>query len=236
MTDAVAAPHATTRDGWIALATDGPVLALGDCVRTVGDASAFVDLLDDARPRVALVSEPPASSALLDLLTDRRRRRPRMRIVHLAAEADVAARLHALRLGFDEALPTTIDPDELLGRLELLDARARPPTSTVLPVADGVELDLVAHELRRDGRPIHLRPKEFDLLAFLAAHPGRAYSRRQLLDRAWGAAYLAELRTVDVHVRWLRSKIERDPAHPVRLVTLRGLGYRLDPPGSLTEP
>jgi DNA-binding response OmpR family regulator len=75
---------------------------------------------------------------------------------------------------------------------------------------------------------VHLRPKEFGLLAMLAGHPGRAWTRRQLMDRVWGPGHAGESRTVDVHVRWLRSKIEPDPAHPVRLVTVRGVGYRLD--------
>jgi two-component system response regulator RegX3 len=65
----------------------------------------------------------------------------------------------------------------------------------------------------------------------LAAHPGRAYTRRQILDRVWGADHDGDPRTVDVHVRWLRSKIETDPEHPIHLVTVRGVGYRLDPPG-----
>ena len=65
----------------------------------------------------------------------------------------------------------------------------------------------------------------------LAAHPGRAYTRRQLLDRVWGADHDGDPRTVDVHVRWLRSKIEAEPGRPVRLVTIRGIGYRLDRPG-----
>ena len=110
--------------------------------------------------------------------------------------------------------------------------RVRP--STTLPIANGFELDLVAHELRLDGRSVHLRPKEFQLLALLGAHPGRAYSRRQLLDRVWGSDQVGDPRTVDVHVRWLRSKVEPQPDRPVHLITVRGVGYRLDPP--LTEP
>ncbi len=87
----------------------------------------------------------------------------------------------------------------------------------------------MAHELRRDGQVIHLRPKEFGLLALLAAHPGRAYTRRELLHLVWGPAHVGGPRTVDVHVRWLRSKIEPGP-EPAYLVTVRGVGYRLDEP------
>ena len=75
---------------------------------------------------------------------------------------------------------------------------------------------------------LHLRPKEFGLLALLAAHPGRAYTRVELLDRVWGSPR-GTGRTVDVHVRWLRSRIESDPEQSVTLVIVRGVGYRLDP-------
>ncbi len=218
------------RPTWIALATDGPVLALPMAVRVVADPAAFVALLERARPHIAVVAEPPASPALLDHLALERRRRPSLRIVHLAAIDAVEARLHALRLGFDASLPGSIDPDELGGRLALLAERAHPRSTDPIPVGDDLVLDLVAHELRRDGRTVHLRPKEFGLLAMLAAHPGRAYTRRQLLDRVWGHDHDGDPRTVDVHVRWLRAKIEPEPARPVHLVTLRGIGYRLDPP------
>ena len=103
------------------------------------------------------------------------------------------------------------------------------PGST-LPVAHGVELDLVAHEVRRDALAVHLRPKEFGLLALMASHPGRAYTRQELLERVWGKGHESGVRTVDVHVRWLRTKIESDPERPAHLVTVRGVGYRLDPP------
>ena len=105
------------------------------------------------------------------------------------------------------------------------------PRSQTLPVATDldVELDLIAHELRRGGRPVHVRPKEFLLLAILASNPGRAFSRRQLLDLAWDTQRGIDTRTVDVHVHWLRSKIEAVPRQPRHLVTVRGYGYRLDP-------
>lgn len=219
-----------TRPTWIALALDGPILALTGAIRVVPDPVAFIALLERARPHIAVACEPPASPMLLDQVALERRRRPSLRIVHLAAVDDVEARLHALRLGFDESLPGSIDPDELNGRLTLLEERAHVRSTDPIPVGDDLVLDLVAHELRRNGRTVHLRPKEFGLLAMLAAHPGRAYTRRQLLDRVWGADHEGDPRTVDVHVRWLRAKIESVPARPVHLVTLRGIGYRLDPP------
>ena len=229
-------PRAT----WLVLATDGPALELQHLtpvttrVRTVADPRAFNDVLASDRPRIAIVAEPPAGPLEVELVARERRRRQGLRTIHLSAETDRAARLAALRDGYDEALPQTIDAAELAARANLLEERARVRSATCLPIAEGYELDLVAHELRVDGRPVHLRPKEFQLLATLAAHPGRAYTRRQLLDRVWGPDQVGDPRTVDVHVRWLRSKIEPQPDRPIHLVTVRGVGYRLDPP--LTEP
>ena len=130
----------------------------------------------------------PADRSTLELVVAERRRRSRMRAVHLAPPDAVDARLAALAAGFDDAITSATPVSELVGRLAWLDARARPRdgSGAALPVADELELDLVAHELRRGDELIHLRPKEFGLLALLAAHPGRAYSRRELLDRVWG--------------------------------------------------
>jgi DNA-binding response OmpR family regulator len=102
------------------------------------------------------------------------------------------------------------------------------PALAAPPVVLG---DLVVDRARRvatlDGKPISLRLKEFDLLYFLARHPGVVHSRDTLLRRVWGYDYSFGTRTVDVHVRWLRQKIERDPSRPTRLETVRGVGYRL---------
>lgn len=220
------------RRGWIALAAAGPVAGCGDTITTAEDAVGFLTLLDESRPRIAIVTEPPATADLVERLALERQRRTTLRIVHVAPDDAVDRRLHALRLGFDDALTLGIPHDEFLGPLALLDEDTRSTSHSAarIPLGDDLELDLTARELRRDGRPVHLRPKEFGLLAMLAAHPGRAYTRRQLLDRVWGAEHDGDPRTVDVHVRWLRSKIEVEPGRPVRLVTIRGVGYRLDPP------
>ncbi len=79
-----------------------------------------------------------------------------------------------------------------------------------------------------DGKPIQLKPKEYELLEFFACHKGQMLSREFILERVWGWDYIGDSRTVDVHVRWLRQKIEADPAHPRRLVTVRGGGYRFE--------
>jgi DNA-binding response OmpR family regulator len=220
---------------WIAFVEDGPVATLAvdgspAAIELVHGSRAFHDRLERDRPRLVVVACPPATTHDVDRLLDVRRRRGGLRILHLSPPEAVAARVAALRDGFDEALAWSVSPGELAARLALLDERARiGPSRQTLAVADGVVLDPVAHEVRRDGELIHLRPKEFQLLAMLAGHPGRAYTRRQLLDRVWGPGHDGDPRTVDVHVRWLRAKIERRPESPIHLVTVRGVGYRLDP-------
>jgi DNA-binding response OmpR family regulator len=224
------------RATWLVLATDGPALELEGLapasvrVRAVADPTMFTTLLRDGRPRIVVVATPPASDRDMELVARERRRRSSLRAIHLSAPTEAATRLEALRQGYDDALPQSIDPYELAGRAALLDEQARTRAGASVEIADGLELDLLAHELRRDGRAVHLRPKEFQLLAMLAANPGRAFTRRQLLDRVWGLDQLGDPRTVDVHVRWLRSKVEREPERPVHLVTVRGVGYRLDLP------
>ena len=112
------------------------------------------------------------------------------------------------------------------GQRESLHGWRRP---AALPVAEGLVLDLAARELVSDRGAVHLRPREFQLLATLAANPGRALSRHELVDLAWGRTGRVGLRSVDVHIHWLRSKIEPVPAEPTHLIAIRGFGYRLDP-------
>jgi DNA-binding response OmpR family regulator len=178
-------------------------------------------------------------------------------ILLLSARGEEIDRVVGLEIGADDYLTKPFAMRELLARVRAMLRRVemmRPGGSLVAtglaapterPGADESELpaeaaeapvvlgDLVVDRARRDaaigGRRLTLRPKEFDLLYFLARHPGVVHSRDTLLRRVWGYHYSFGTRTVDVHVRWLRQKIERDPAHPSRLETVRGVGYRLVP-------
>jgi DNA-binding response OmpR family regulator len=89
-------------------------------------------------------------------------------------------------------------------------------------------VDLARHEVLRRGEPLHLKPKEYELLVFLARNRSIVLSRDLILERVWGWDYGGGSRTVDVHVRWLREKIEPDPSHPTRIVTVRSVGYRFE--------
>jgi DNA-binding response OmpR family regulator len=192
------------------------------------DAARYLDGVASHRTRICVIACPPASPALLEQAAAIRRRRPALRCMLINERADVEQRLHALELGFDAALARDTPDSELLGRLLLLARDRRSPRDRVA-VGDGLELDLSRGNLVRNGRNVHLRPKEFRLLELLARHPGRVYTRRELLERVWGVGPDRNPRTVDVHVRWIRSKIERDPNSPTHLTTVRGVGYRLDP-------
>jgi DNA-binding response OmpR family regulator len=208
---------------------------LGDAstgVATVALGSTFVRLLHELRPVLAVVWSPPAAPEELLAAVAERRQRPALRLIFLNEPGDVAGRLEALALGFDEALPASVNLVELAGRAHLLldPGQDGSDPDRRIPIADAVHLDLVGRRVRRDGAEVHLRPKEFALLALLASDPGRVFSRAELVDRIWGATYGGGSRTVDVHIRWLRAKIEEDPARPVHVVTVRGTGYRLDPP------
>lgn len=230
-------PTTPRRVDWLILADDGAATEVAASigaanVRVLADPGRFRHLLLAERPRIVVCAQPPADRIALDAVAAERRRRTTMRAVHLAPPDGVAERLAALDLGFDDALAATTPVAELAGRLVWLDGKARARLSTSrLPIGDGLELDTAARELRRGDLLVHLRPKEFGLLALLASHPGRAYTRRELLDLVWGPGHESGARTVDVHVRWLRAKLEADPERPVHLVTVRGVGYRLDPAG-----
>jgi DNA-binding response OmpR family regulator len=137
-------------------------------------------------------------------------------------------RLRALEAGAEEAIAAPVSVSELAGRVRLVLRKHRRGRGTPILIGDGLELDVAARRFWRDGRWVHLRPKEARLLAMLARARGRALTRQQILDRAWGPGHDGDPRTVDVHVRWLRAKIEPDPHAPVYLLTVRGVGYRLE--------
>jgi two-component system OmpR family response regulator len=94
--------------------------------------------------------------------------------------------------------------------------------------ADSLKMDETRHTVLLKGRPVELTPKEFNLLAFLVKHTGQVFKREQLLHKVWGYDYAGDTRTVDVHISWLRQKIEDDSQHPQHLITLRGVGYKFE--------
>jgi DNA-binding response OmpR family regulator len=149
-------------------------------------------------------------------------------IVMVTARADTHDVVAGLEAGADDYLTKPIAPKELSARIRALLRRAR--TSEVSsPHLRFGDLEIVPDEgvVRRNGRDVHLTKTEFRVLVELAQSPGRVFSREVLLERIWGYGYFGDGRLVDVHVRRLRTKVEADPANPRHVVTVRGLGYKL---------
>jgi len=154
-------------------------------------------------------------------------------VVMLTAKGDETDRIVGLELGADDYVAKPFSPRELVARIKAVLRRVNQPLepvgvgATVLR-AGSVDVDVSAHEARRDGEVLPLTAREFELLVHLVRHPRRAFRREELLERVWGTSY-GDTSTVTVHVRRLREKIEVDPADPRHLVTVWGVGYRWEP-------
>lgn len=162
-------------------------------------------------------------------------------ILMLTARDDEIDRVVGLEVGADDYLTKPFSMRELLARVKALLRRVRlirqeinnvstPSTETKPQVLTfgNLSIDLTRHELLVDGQLVALKPKEYDLLVFLAEHRGQVLSREFILERVWGWDYFGDSRTVDVHMRWLREKIEPCPDKPSRIITVRGAGYRFE--------
>lgn len=150
-------------------------------------------------------------------------------VLVLSALSDVDARVEGLRAGGDDYLTKPFAFAELMARVEALGRRGRPEKAlTTLAVAD-LELDLTARTVRRGGKPIDLKPKEFALLEYFMRHAGQVVTRTMLLERVWDYAFDPQTNVIDVHVSRLRGKIDKDFEKPL-LHTVRGAGYMLRDP------
>jgi two-component system OmpR family response regulator len=152
-------------------------------------------------------------------------------ILMLTAKVEEVDKIVGLEIGADDYMTKPFSMRELLARIRAMlrraeMARPEPELKPALRIGD-LEIDSARHRASLGGKTLELSPKEFDLLAFLAQNKGLVFSREQLLEKVWGYDYAGETRTVDVHIRWLRQKIESDPAKPKILVTVRGTGYKL---------
>ncbi len=158
------------------------------------------------------------------------RRQSDVPIIMVTARADTYDVVAGLEAGADDYLTKPFVPKELSARIRAMLRRARPSDTGVTRMRFA-DLEIVPQEgtVTRDGIEIHLTKTEFRLLVELATSPGRVFSREALLERVWGHDYFGDGRLVDVHVRRLRTKVEADPANPRYVVTVRGLGYKLQP-------
>jgi two-component system response regulator RegX3 len=156
-------------------------------------------------------------------------------IIILTARSDEFDRVVGLELGADDYVLKPFATRELIARVKALLRRSRttsdenPATDLLVSASLGMTIDTDKRSVAINGREVKLSRKEFEVLALMVTHPGRVFERSVLLERIWGGESVVDERTVDVHIRWLREKIEPEPSKPVHLLTLRGIGYKFQP-------
>ncbi|MCW5873696.1 MAG: response regulator transcription factor [Anaerolineales bacterium] len=202
-----------------------------------------VDSVADGAAALAAVRKSTPDVVILDLMlpgmdgfevTRALRKDNNVPILMLTARDDEIDRVLGLELGADDYLTKPFSMRELLARVKAMLRRVEMEHSGAKPAASetltsgNLVIDTTRHEVTLDGSVLDLKPKEYELLLFLMQNRGRAYTREQLLEQVWDWEFSGGSRTVDVHVRWLRSRIEADAENPQRIITVRGVGYRFE--------
>jgi two-component system response regulator RegX3 len=197
-----------------------------------------VDCVADGEGALAAVEQASFDLVLLDLnlpslsgieVCRRLRAESAVPIIMLTARDSELDRVLGLEVGADDYVAKPFSMAELVGRVRALLRRRDLDRGDVgkRRLVGGLEIDLLRHQAAVDGAPIQLTPSEFKLLAYLAEDPDRVYSRRELMQLLWGSSFVGDERACDAHVANLRRKIEREPAAPERLLSVRGVGYKL---------
>src|ERR1700736_5637857 len=197
-----------------------------------------VEGVGDGTPPLARFAQLKPDPVILDIMlpgTDgltickEIRKQSQVPIIMLTARDEVTDKVVGLEVGADDYLTKPFHPQELVARAKALLRRARvEPDQPKLVRAGRLEIDLERHEVRLGKAKVQLRPKEFDLLALLARHPGRVFQRSELLDLVWGYDFPGYTRTVDVHVQQLREKLAQGGVTDPSIQTVWGVGYKLE--------
>lgn len=191
----------------------------------------------DSEQAIQLFNEQNPDLVILDVMLPTRsgfevcqilRKQSNVPIIMLTARGAEGDRVVGLEIGADDYITKPFSMRELMARIRSVMRRASASSAPVGPVlkAGDLTLDVNQYEARLGDKLLNLSPKEFELLRFLMEHPGQVFSRQTLLDRVWGEDKYIEERTVDVHIHWLREKIEPNPRKPKYLLTVRGVGYK----------
>jgi DNA-binding response OmpR family regulator len=211
----------------------------GYLVEAVGDGYSALEAARRLKPSLLILDLMLPQLDGVEVCKTLRREKFDAPIIMLTARDDEIDRVVGLEVGADDYLTKPFSMRELLARVkaqlrrmqvireELDKLKSSASLHEVLPF-DNLVINQTRREVTLDGQPLQLKPKEYELLLFLAEHRGQMTSREFILERVWGWDFIGDSRTVDVHVRWLRQKIESDPAKPIRIVTVRGGGYRFE--------
>jgi two-component system, OmpR family, alkaline phosphatase synthesis response regulator PhoP len=196
-------------------------------VESAGDAPAALDRGASGGYDLILLDVMLPGGNGFDVCRAIRQRGVQTPILMLTARGQVVDRVVGLKLGADDYLVKPFDMSELLARVEALLRRKPTRTSTREGFRFGdVTIDVRRAEVTKGGRPVDLSAREFKLLRYFVEHQGATISREELLNEVWGYNAMPSTRTVDVHIAWLRQKLESNPKHPQHLLTVHGLGYK----------
>ena len=205
-------------------------------VQVAQDGAEALDLFDVVKPDLVLLDVMLPKVSGVDVCRELRRRSA-VPIIMVTAKGSEIDTVVGLEVGADDYVTKPYRLRELVARMRAVlrrravDTPARTASGEVLEVGD-VRLDPERHEVEVRGEQVKLPLKEFELLEILLTNAGRVLPRDTLIDRVWGTDYVGDTKTLDVHVKRLRAKVEDDPASPSRSVTIRGLGYKYDTPRS----
>jgi DNA-binding response OmpR family regulator len=224
--------------GSILVVDDEPVIT--DVVSRYLERAGYVTrVAADGPEAIRIAGDEPPDLVVLDLLLpgldglevmrELHQRTP-TRVILLTAKGEANDRIAGLRLGADDYVVKPFSPAELVARVDAVLRRREPEPEREDPlVVDDLEIDPAGRRVIARGEEVRLTVREFDLLLFLARHPGQVFSREQLMDAIWEYAFYTDTSTVTVHMRRLRAKIESDPSEPRWLQTVWGVGYRFQP-------
>jgi DNA-binding response OmpR family regulator len=222
------------------LIEDDPLI-VGPVLRALEGAGYTAENVTDGKTGIATALQNHPDLVLLDIMLPQMsgwdvckelRARSTVPIVMLTALNEEVDRILGLELGADDYITKPFSTRELLARIKAalrrveLDTQHQP--NNVITIMD-ISLDMVTRRVYKNGRELQLRYKEFELLSLLMLKAGEVVTRAEIFDKVWGTDWLGDMRTLDVHIRWLREKLEDDPGEPVLIQTIRGIGYRFTP-------
>jgi DNA-binding response OmpR family regulator len=203
----------------------------GYATRVARDGRSALAAVDAQRPDLVVLDLMlPGLDGLEVMRRLRDRDRGRLAIIVLTARGEESERVIGLRLGADDYVVKPFSPNELVARVDAVLRRVDTTGAQEPPLRfDGLQIDPAGRTVTVDGEPVALSQREFEVLLFLARHPGRAFTRSELMEHVWQYSFYTDTATVTVHIRRLRAKLERDPAHPRYIETVWGVGYRFVP-------
>jgi DNA-binding response OmpR family regulator len=221
------------------LLVEDDVLIQGPVVRALGAVGHQVTTAADGANGLKIALETDFDLIILDILLPEMdgwevcktiRQRSTVPILMLTALSDEVDRVLGLELGADDYLTKPFSTRELIARIKALLRRVQmdtqnPKRTQTIQIRD-IALDITNRQVMKNGTDLSLRYKEFELLSLLMLHAGQVMTRAEIFDQVWGTDWLGDMRTLDVHIRWLREKLENDPSNPELIQTVRGVGYR----------